>query len=51
MKSVSRSGARPEPTVTVRMEENVRMPHPGKGWGMPFVIALGDVSVTKGDEK
>lgn len=35
--------------MTVRMEENVRMPHPGKGVGMPFVIALGDVSVTKGD--
>ena len=45
-KSVSRSGVIPEPTVIVRMEENVRHDRfrlePGAV--LPFVIALGDVS-------
>ena len=41
---VSRSGARPGPTVKVRMEENVRT---GPARGRTLVIALGDVSLSK----
>ncbi|CUK08400.1 hypothetical protein RUE5091_03074 [Ruegeria denitrificans] len=42
----SRSGERPEPTVKVRMKENVLVRRPA---ACLLVIALGDVSVTKGD--
>ncbi len=46
LRGVSRSGEKPEPTVTVRMKENVQ--RAGDAARLP-VIALGDVSVTKGD--
>lgn len=47
-KGVSRSGERPEPTVTVRMKENVQ--RVGLAVRLP-VIALGDVSCRAGSEK
>ncbi|CUH42649.1 hypothetical protein RUM4293_01537 [Ruegeria atlantica] len=46
VRGVSRSGEMPEPTVIVRMKENVQ--RVGPGLRLP-VIALGDVSVAKGD--
>ena len=43
---VSRSGAKPEPTVIVRMKENARA-DPLKKRSGAHVIALGDVSLTE----